>query len=75
MFLLGFLAQHREREMSDRRPETPQDRLARVRASFEESARVKRETLELVRAYYHISDPAARKRLFELTKAIANAAS
>ena len=33
--------------MSDRRPDTPQDRLARVRASFEESARVKAETLEL----------------------------
>ncbi len=33
--------------MSDRRPDTPQDRLARVRASFEESARVKVETLEL----------------------------
>ncbi len=33
--------------MSDRRPDTPQERLARVRASFEESARVKAETLEL----------------------------
>ncbi len=33
--------------MSDQRPDTPQDRLARVRASFEESARVKTETLEL----------------------------
>jgi D-sedoheptulose 7-phosphate isomerase len=33
--------------MSERRPDTPEDRLARVRASFEESARVKVETLEL----------------------------
>ena len=33
----------------------------------------KRETLELVRAYYRIVDPAVRKRLFELTKSIANA--
>ena len=32
----------------------------------------KRETLELVRAYYRISDPAIRKRLFELTKALGN---
>jgi len=32
---------------------------------------VKRETLELVRAYYKISDPKVRKRLFELTKAVA----
>jgi transcriptional regulator with XRE-family HTH domain len=32
----------------------------------------KRETLELVRAYNRISDPATRKRLFELAKALAN---
>jgi transcriptional regulator with XRE-family HTH domain len=32
----------------------------------------RRETLELVRAYYRIADPAVRKRLFELTKALGN---
>jgi hypothetical protein len=32
---------------------------------------VKRETLELVRAYYRIQDPVVRKRLAELTKVIA----
>lgn len=42
-------------------------------ASFEPDPMAKRETLELVRAYYRISDPAVRKRLFELTKAVANA--
>ncbi len=31
----------------------------------------KRETLELVRAYYRIADPLVRRRLFELTKATA----
>lgn len=31
----------------------------------------KRETLELVRAYYKITDPKIRKRVFELTKSIA----
>ena len=31
----------------------------------------RRETLELVRAYYRISDPRVRKRLFELTKSMA----
>jgi transcriptional regulator with XRE-family HTH domain len=30
----------------------------------------KRETLELVRAYYKIAEPAVRKRLFELVKAM-----
>jgi len=32
----------------------------------------KRETLELVRAYYRIEDPGVRKRIFELVKSIAN---
>lgn len=32
----------------------------------------KRETLELVRAYYRITDPSVRKRIFELAKAVAN---
>jgi transcriptional regulator with XRE-family HTH domain len=31
----------------------------------------RRETLELVRAYYRITDPAVRKRLFELVKSLA----
>ncbi|WP_298216883.1 helix-turn-helix domain-containing protein [Acidocella sp.] len=31
----------------------------------------KRETLELVRAYYRISDPAMRKRIFDLIKSLA----
>lgn len=37
---------------------------------FEPDPLAKRETLELVRAYYRITDPQARKRLFELTKAL-----
>jgi len=35
----------------------------------------KRETLELVRAYYKIGDPRVRKRLFELTKALGKSAT
>ncbi len=35
---------------------------------------LKRETLELVRAYYRIGDPAARERLFAMTEAMANLA-
>jgi len=34
----------------------------------------RRETLELVRAYYKIAEPAVRKRLFELVKAVAGPA-
>jgi transcriptional regulator with XRE-family HTH domain len=33
-----------------------------------------RETLALVRAYYHIADPQVRKRVYELAKALADAA-
>jgi transcriptional regulator with XRE-family HTH domain len=51
--------------------------LAEESASFEHDlddglSLDKRETLELIRAYYRIGDPAVRKRLFELTKALAN---
>ena len=35
----------------------------------------KRETLELVRAYYKISDPGVRRRIFDLTKALARASA
>ena len=46
----------------------------RSAAAYEPDPMAKRETLELVRAYYKISDPSVRKRLFELTKAVASAA-
>jgi len=41
-------------------------------SGYEPDPMAKRETLELVRAYYRINDPSVRKRLFELTKAVAN---
>ena len=45
----------------------------RDQAAFEHERdpMVKRETLELVRAYFKIEDDAIRKRLFEMTKALA----
>ncbi len=49
----------------------PED--TRSGSGYEPDPMAKRETLELVRAYYRISDPSVRKRLFELTKAVANA--
>jgi transcriptional regulator with XRE-family HTH domain len=42
---------------------------------LEKDPMAKRETLELVRAYYRIEDPAVRKRVFELTKTMAKAAT
>jgi len=37
---------------------------------FGDDAMNRRETLELVRAYYRITDPAVRKRVFELIKSL-----
>ncbi len=43
--------------------------------SYEIDPVATRETMEFVRAYYEISDPRVRKRLFEMTKAMGAAAS
>ena len=43
--------------------------------SYEPDPVAKRETLELVRAYYKIGEPQIRKRLFEMVKALGAAAS
>jgi transcriptional regulator with XRE-family HTH domain len=44
--------------------------LAEATEPYEADPMAKRETLELVRAYYRITDPRVRKRVFELVKAI-----
>ncbi|MCS6932278.1 MAG: helix-turn-helix domain-containing protein [Acetobacteraceae bacterium] len=44
--------------------------MAEAQDGFEDDLH-RRETLELVRAYYRISDPAVRKRIFELIKSLA----
>ncbi len=45
-------------------------RKAKEPPSYERDPMAKRETLELVRAYYKISNPQVRQRLFEMVKAI-----
>jgi transcriptional regulator with XRE-family HTH domain len=47
--------------------------LADEPAIFEADPMTKRETLELVRAYYSISDPQVRRRVYDLAKALAAA--
>jgi len=47
----------------------------RLENDHEQDRLARRETLELVRAYYKIGDPAVRKRVFELTKAVAKGAA
>ena len=51
-------------------PGHPNEGLAEEQVEFERDPLAKRETLELVRAYYRIADPRVRKRLFEMTKAL-----
>ncbi len=46
-------------------------RKAKAPPSYEPNPMARRETLELVRAYYKISDPRVRRRLYELIKAAA----
>ncbi len=48
-------------------------RKAEVPPDYERDPLAKRETLELVRAYYKISDPRVRRHLYEMTKALAAA--
>ena len=43
--------------------------------AFSDDSLTRRETLELVRAYYRITDPAVRKRVFELIKSMGPAES
>ena len=43
---------------------------AEAQDGFEDENMGKRETLELVRAYYRITDPAVRKRVFDLIKSL-----
>ncbi len=44
--------------------------LAEAQEGFEDDTLHRRETLELVRAYYRITDPSVRKRVFELIKSL-----
>ena len=44
--------------------------MADLQDAFGDDAMNRRETLELVRAYYRIVDPSVRKRVFELVKSL-----
>ena len=48
----------------------PSGGFADAQDGFEDDALHRRETLELVRAYYRITDPAVRKRVFDLIKSL-----
>ncbi len=52
-------------------PELRVGGLSEAADGYEADSLLKRETLELVRAYYKIADPHIRRRLFDLAKALA----
>ena len=54
-------------------PGVPVKTLSEGHEQFDHDPMAKRETLELVRAYYKISDPRVRRRVFELVKALSKA--
>jgi transcriptional regulator with XRE-family HTH domain len=66
---VGFFFDDMSEEVAARSP--GQSRGGMEPIDVEPSPMAKRETLELVRAYYKIHNPAVRKRLFEMVKALA----
>jgi len=58
-------------EVQDRQSERAGAMSGEVQAPAEKDPLTRRETLELVRAYYKVPSPAVRKRIFELVKSLA----
>ena len=68
---IGYFFDEMEDQVAARLPGQPID--PDPPAPMRRDPLTKRETLELVRAYYRIADPRVRKCLFETPKAIASA--
>ncbi len=60
-------------DVAGEHPERPAGMTEAQSAAYEADTLAKRETLQLVRAYYQIKNDKVRKRIFELTKAVAKA--
>jgi transcriptional regulator with XRE-family HTH domain len=63
-----FFSDMAEGTLSDSSPAPREEAMA-----FAHDLMGERETLELVRSYYNISDPRIRKRLFDLVKSVSRA--
>ncbi len=70
---VSFFFDDMPEDIAEQSPRQQGEGLAEEREDFEADPMNKRETLELVRAYYRISDPQVRKRVFELAKSLAKA--
>ncbi len=60
-------------DVAGEHPERPAGMTEVQSAAYEADTLARRETLELVRAYYRIKNDKVRKRIFELAKACAKA--
>lgn len=67
---VAYFFEELPKDASSRTAKHAADRAEEVEKS-ETDPLAKRETLELVRAYYRITDARVRKRIFELTKSLA----
>jgi transcriptional regulator with XRE-family HTH domain len=68
---IPYFFQEMSAEVGQQTPSMLMDMKKLPEVNDEKDPMVKRETLELVRAYYRIPDPAVRKRLAELVRAVA----
>ena len=69
---ISFFFDDMSSDVSDRSPAQEVGLSELPPSGFEVDPMAKRETLELVRAYYRIKDHNVRKRVFDLAKALAN---
>jgi len=69
---IAYFFEEMDDEIRENRYEAVTNHLSTDVSAFEVDDMVRRETLELVRNYYKVSNPTIRRRLFEMTKALAS---
>jgi len=69
---IAYFFEEMPEEISKERYESVNEHLSTDVSAFEVDDMTRRETLELVRNYYKISNPVVRRRMFELAKVLAD---
>ena len=71
---ISYFFEDMPKEVSDSYKSDVKGLSDQIQEEMESDPMIRRETLELVRAYYKVSDTRVRKRLYELVKAVGNSA-
>ena len=71
---ISYFFEDMPKEVSDSYKSEVKGLSDQIQEEMESDPMIRRETLELVRAYYKVSDTRVRKRLYELVKAVGNSA-